>query len=73
MNALFNRSRSTLALGVAVVSLAAASLATAPAATACPVEIDRTACVGTVQLQIASTTVKQTHAKHHKAPIRHSR
>lgn len=73
MNALLKRTRSTVAIGIAVLSVAAVSLARAPTAAACPVDIDRTVCVGTVHLQIASTA-KQTHAKHHrKAPVRHAR
>ena len=75
MNALLNRTRGTLAVGIAVMSVAAGGLASAPAATACPIDVDQTSCIGTkTQAPLQIATVKQTHANHHhKASIRHSR
>ena len=75
MNGLLNRTRSTLALGVVVTSFAAGALASAPTATACPIDVDQTTCVGTktqAPLHFWTSIAKQKHAQHHAARIRRS-
>ena len=74
MNALLNRTRSTLALGAVVMSVAAGTLASAPAASACPIDVGQTSCVGSQTqstLQFGSSITKQKHVKQHAASARH--
>ena len=77
MNALLNRTRISLALGISVLAVAAGGLASAPTAKACAIDVDQTTCVGTktqAPLQIVTTTAKQKHVtQHHRTPLRHSR
>ena len=72
MNRMLDRTRSTLALGVAVVCVAAGSLAGAPTAAACPIDSDGNCLVTRPALRTSDATVKPKHAKSKKAPIRRS-
>lgn len=71
MNALVSRTRSGIALGIAVVSIAAVSLAGAPAAVACPIDADGTCLSTWTAKHTSSTPTKAKTAKHKKAPARH--
>jgi len=67
MNAMLNRTRSTLALGIGVVSVAAGSLVSVPTAAACPINADGTCLTTRYNAQIPTPTAKPQHAKHHKS------
>ena len=76
MTALLNRTRSSLALGAVLVSVAAGTLVSAPAATACPIDVGQTSCIGSQTqstLQFGNSITRQKHMKHHAASERHAR
>jgi hypothetical protein len=73
MNTMLNRTRSSLALGVAMVVVATGALAGAPTASACPIDTDGTCLAQKYTLSIPTPTAKQKHVKQHKAVLRHSR
>ena len=73
MNAVRNKTRSTFALGVALVVLATGALVGAPTASACPIDTDGTCLTTKYSLSVPTPTTKQKHHKQHKAALRHSR
>jgi hypothetical protein len=78
MSAMLNRTRSVLALGIAVVFVAVGSLAGAPTASACGIDDDGH-CLATQPIVIRTAppakkmhAKKAKHAKWKQAPIRRS-
>ena len=69
---MLDRTKSALALGIAVALVAVGSLAGAPTASACPIDSDGNCLVGWHAGSIPTPKPKPKHAKK-KAPIRHSR
>jgi len=72
MSTMLKRTKSTLALGVAVVVVAVGSLAGAPTAAACPIDTDGNCLVSWDAVRIPNPLTKQKLPKLKKAPIRHS-
>jgi hypothetical protein len=78
MNTMLNRTRSILALGIAVVFVAAGSLAGAPTAAACGIDDDgnclvtQPVVIRTPALPAKAKHAKTKHAKSKRAPIRRS-
>jgi hypothetical protein len=76
MSTMLNRTRSVLALGIAVVFVAVGSLAGAPTASACGIGDDGRCLVTPIVIRTDSPVKhkhakKQTHAKSKQAPIGH--
>lgn len=70
---MLDRTKNTLALGMAVAVVAVGFLAGAPTAAACPIDDDGHCLVGWNAGRIPTPQPKPKHAKVKKAPIRHSR